>query len=82
LRSSGVTSLFPRDFGQQFVNRLGVVQPHEAAEGPTPLPPIGLHRGICKPECAGDADPHVPFRLWIHSSSQVAPDIRIGEMGH
>ena len=81
MRSGSVTSLFPRDFGEQFVDRLGVVQPHEAAEGPAPFPPIGLHRGIRKPKCAADADPHVPFRLRIDSSSHVTPDIRVGEMG-
>jgi hypothetical protein len=81
LRSGNVTPLFPRDFGEQFVDSLGVVQPDEAAEGTAPLPPKDLHRGIRKPKRAADADPHVPFRLRIHSSSHVAADIRVGEMG-
>ena len=77
----GFVGALPESQVKQFVDRLGVVQPHEAAEGPAPFPPIGLHRGIRKPKCAADADPHVSFRLRIHTSSHVAPDIRVGEMG-
>jgi hypothetical protein len=75
-----LTSLFPRDFGKQFVDRLCVVDPHEAAEGTPPFPPNGVLRGIGQPECATDADPHVALRLWIHSSSDVAPDVRVGQV--
>jgi hypothetical protein len=72
--------LFPGDFGEQLVDRPRVVDPHEAAEGSSPLPPNGALRGFREPQCATDANPHVPFGLRSHSSSYVAADVSVGQV--
>ncbi len=80
-RSGSVTSLFSRDFGEQFVDRLRIVDSNEATEGTPALPPDRMLRGIRQPECATNADPHVPLRLRALSSSHVAPDVLVGQVG-
>ncbi len=82
MASGSVPSLFPRYFGDQFINSLRIVEAHEAAEKTPPLPPNGVLGGIREPECTTDAEPHVPLPLRIHGSSQVAPDVRVGQMSN
>jgi hypothetical protein len=78
--SGSVTPLFPRDFGEQFVDHLRAVDSDETAERSTPLPPNGLHRCNPQPECATDADPDVPLRFWIEISSEVAPNVSVAQV--
>ena len=53
---------------------------NEATEGTPALPPDRMLRGIRQPECATNADPHVPLGLRLLSSSHVAPDVRISQV--
>lgn len=80
--SGSVPSLFRPYFGDQFIDGLCGVEPHEAAEKTPPLPPNGVLGGIRQSECTTDADPHVPLPLWIHRSSHVAPDVRVRQMSN
>jgi hypothetical protein len=82
LRSSSgsgcVASQFFLDFGQQLVDHLRGVDPHEPAKEAPPLPSNGTLGRIREPVHAGDADPHMPLCLGTRNSGDVAPDVRLG----
>lgn len=66
--------------GQQLVDHLRRVNPHEPAKEATPLPPNSPLRSIPEPLYAVHADPHVPVRLRARDSSDITPDVRAGQM--
>ena len=66
------------NLGQQVIDHVRRVNPHEPAKEATPLPrnsPLGR---IPEPLCAVHADPHVPVRLFARDSSNIALDVRAG----
>ena len=79
--SGSVTPLLSLDFGKQLVDRLRVVDPDEAAEEAPSLPPHGPYGHIRKLLCTVRVESHVPVRLRVRHSSDVARDVRVGQVG-
>jgi hypothetical protein len=76
--SGCVASQFFLDFGQQLVDHLRGVDPHEPAKEAPTLPSNGKLGRIREPVHAGDADPHMPLCFRTRNSGDVAPDVRLG----
>ena len=63
---------------QQLVDHVRRVNPHEPAKEATPLPRNSPLRRIPEPLCAVHTDPHVPVRLCVRDSGDIALDVRAG----
>jgi hypothetical protein len=73
-------SLLFRYFRQQLVH-LRDVDPHEPAKGASPLPPNSVRGRIRNPERTVGTDPYVPVRANTPGSGDVAPDVRLRQVG-
>lgn len=80
-KSGSVAVLLFLDLGEELVDLVREVDPHEAAERAAPLPVVASDRRVSEPLCAVDADPHVPFQVHVSRPVEVAADLRAGQMG-
>jgi hypothetical protein len=80
-RASGcIVSLFFRCFGQQLVDHLRDIDPHEPAKGASPLPPNSVRGRIRNPERTVGTDPYMPVRANTPASGDIAADVRLRQV--
>ena len=72
---------FCLDLRQQLVDQARVVNSHEPAENPAPLPPKRRLRLVAEPLRAEDAESDVTVALQVRNAGEISADVQVAQVG-